>query len=105
MGSIAFFSSGSHDEVPFVQLCRDCLIRQFGIKTLAVKQLRQLFACIATEESRARHARLGSFARLVGVAEPEGSRVQCALAVPDGREPGALLASHSLTSSPGCTAP
>ena len=69
------------DEVPFVQLCRDCLIRQFGIKTLAVKQLRQLFACIATEESRARHARLGSFARLVGVAEPEGSRVQCALFV------------------------
>ena len=38
------------------------------------------------------------------IVRPEAARVQCALAVPDGRKPGALLASHLLTSYPGCTA-
>ena len=29
-------------EATFIDLCRDCLIRQYGIKTLALKQLKQL---------------------------------------------------------------
>ena len=60
-------------EATFIDLCRDCLIRQYGIKTLALKQLKQLIATIVCDENRLRSARLATFAQLVGTVESESS--------------------------------
>ena len=47
--------------------------RRYGIKTLALKQLKQLIATIVCDENRLRSARLATFAQLVGTVEPEAS--------------------------------
>ena len=52
---------------PLALLCRDCLVRRYGIQTMAMKQLRALVRTAAIQGHRA--ARLALFVSLVGAVD------------------------------------
>ena len=64
---------GDQSTVTFVDVARDCLIRQYGIRTLAMKQLKMLVQTALRDDNLARAPRLRCFGQVVG-REDDGWR-------------------------------